>query len=397
MTADAGLRPVLPRWLGDHGGDAAVLTRRPWEEGRAPAGAGPIERVRAALSDLAAGRPVVVVDHEDRGDLVVASELATPQAMAFMVRHTSGFVCVAVTEDDADRLDLPLMIQTARERPGAAQCVAVDARAGGSTGISATDRARTIRLLAAPDTEAADLTRPGHVVPLRVRSDGVLGRRGHAEAAVDLAGLAGLRPSSALCQLVSTTDPRSMARGPEVEHFAREQGLQLVAIGDLVAYRMRFEQFVERSAEAIMPLAAGRFTAVGYRSRVDGSEHLALVHGEIGDGEDVLVRVHQECLTGDILGSARCGCGGRLQSALTSVADEGRGIVVYLRRGQGEAGLIPELIAEPHQEAGDHLSVMIDDGVRGHGIGRQILRDLGVHSTRLDRDLLEHRCATAQG
>ena len=394
MTADAGLRPVLPRWLVDHGGDAAVLTRRPREEDRAPAGAAPIERVRAALSDLAAGRPIVVVDHEDRGDLVVASELATPQAMAFMVRHTSGFVCVAVTGDDADRLDLPLMIRTARERPGAAQCVAVDARAGVSTGISATDRARTIRLLAAGDTDAADLVRPGHVVPLRTEADGVLGHPGRAEAAVDLAVLAGLRPSGALCELVSTTHPKGMARGAELDAFACEHGLQLVAISDLVAYRMRCEKLIERDAGTTMPLATGRFTAVGYRSRIDGREHLALVHGEIGDGEEVLVHVHRECLVGDVLGSTGCRCGGRLQSALASVVGEGRGVVVYLRGGQGDGALLEALVPQPHQCPGDQPPVAADPGLRDHSIGEQILRDLGVRSSRtLGADRLEQRCA----
>ncbi len=394
MTADAGLRPVLPRWLGDHGGDAAVLTRRPREEGRAPAGAGPIERVRAALSDLAAGRPVVVVDHEDRGDLVVASELATPQAMAFMVRHTSGFVCVAVTGDDADRLDLPLMVRTARQRPGAAQCVAVDARAGVSTGISATDRARTIRLLAAEDTDATDLVRPGHVVPLRTEADGVLGHPGRAEAAVDLAVLAGLRPSGALCELVSTARPSGMARGAELDAFACEHGLQLVAISDLVAYRMRFEKLIERGVETTIPLATGRFTAVGYRSRIDGSEHLALVHGEIGDGEEVLVYVHRECLVGDVLGSTGCRCGGRLQSALASVVGEGRGVVVYLRGGQGDGAFLEALVPPPHQCPGDQPPVAADPGLRDHSIGGQILRDLGIRSSRtLSADRPEQRCA----
>lgn len=397
MTTDAGLRTLSPRRLVHDGGDTTALTRRASGDVRLPADSGPIERVRAALSELTAGRPVVVVDDDDRGYLVVAAELVIPQLMSFMVRHTSGFVCVAITDDDADRLDLPLMIRADQGRPGGAQCVAVDARVGVGTGISAADRARTIRLLAGPNTDAADLLRPGHVIPLRVGSDGLLSRRGHAEAAVDLARLAGLRPLGALCELVSTTDPRGMARGPELERFACEHSLQLVAISDLVAYRMRYEQLVERSAEAIMPLAAGRFTAVGYRSRVDGGEHLALVHGDIGDGEDVLVRVHRECLPGDILGSARCGCGGRLQSALDSVADEGRGVVVYLRKGQGDAGLLSELVAEPHPQAGDQLSVTIDDGVHEHGIGRQILRDLGVHSTRLDNDLLDDRCAAAHG
>jgi 3,4-dihydroxy 2-butanone 4-phosphate synthase / GTP cyclohydrolase II len=359
-----------------------------------PADADPIDRVRAALSDIAVGRPVVVVDDENRGDLVVASELATPQLMSFMVRHTSGFVCVAVTNDDADRLDLPLLIRTDPESSSTAQCVAVDAGAGVSTGISAADRARTIQLLAAPSTSATDLVRPGHVVPLRVPADGVVSRRGGAEAAVDLAVLAGLRPSGALCTLVSTARPGDLARGPELHEFAREHGLSLVAISDLVSYRLRFDTLVERGVEAAIPLDAGRFTAVEYHSRVDGREHLALVHGEIGDGDDVMVYVHQECLIGDALGSAHCECGTRLQSALARVADEGRGVVVYVRDG-GETSCLRREVATPrHQAAGDQLLVGVDDGLGHHVVGAQILRELGVRSTRLlSADHLDRRCA----
>ncbi|MGY1620739.1 3,4-dihydroxy-2-butanone-4-phosphate synthase [Geodermatophilus sp. SYSU D00965] len=335
-----------------------------------PGGADPIERVRAALSDVAAGRPVVLVDDAGRGDLVFAAELATPELLAFVVRHTAGFVCVAVPEDDADRLDLPLMVAADRDRPGAAQCVAVDAAEGTTTGISAADRAVTIRLLAAPDSVPSDLVRPGHVVPLRVAADGVLGSRGRAEAAADLAGLAGLRPSAGRCELVSTTDPGELARGADLERFGREHGLRLVSVADLVAYRARFEGLVERGVSATMPLAAGRFTAVGYRGRADGAEHLALVHGDVGDGADVLAHVHRECVVGDALGSALCGCGEHLRSALAAVAAEGRGVVVYLRGGQDVAGL---------------------------DVGDAILRDLGISSTRATSGSLDQGCVAFTG
>jgi 3,4-dihydroxy 2-butanone 4-phosphate synthase/GTP cyclohydrolase II len=391
VTADAAPVVLPRRWVhGDGGGP--VPTRQ--SEPRVPPVDDPIERVRAALSDVAAGRPVLVSD-ENGGDLVVASELTTPELMSFLIRHTSGFVCVAVPEDDADRLDLPLM---ARPDRGPAQCVAVDARAGVSTGISAADRATTIRLLAAPDTVPEDLVRPGHVVPLRVWADGVLGRRGRAEAAVDLAGLAGLRPSGALCGLVSTIDPTRMAHGPELDHFAHAHGLQRITVSDLVAYRMRFEKLVERRVTTTMPLPAGPFTAVGYRSRLDGREHLALVHGVIGDGDDVPVHVHSECLAGDILGSTRCGCGERLRSALAGIADGGRGIVVYLRGGRGDLHLLAEAVPRAHQDGGDQPPVVIEDWLRDHGDAGQILRDLGVRSTRLvARDALDQRCAAPHG
>jgi 3,4-dihydroxy 2-butanone 4-phosphate synthase / GTP cyclohydrolase II len=386
VRAEAELPAVLPHRRSQTRRDETVPA--PWNatEWWTPAGRDPVERVRAALADLAAGRPVVLVGDEGDGALVLAAELATPETVAFVVRHTSGFLCVALTGDDADRLDLPLLSGRAGERPAAAQCVAVDARDGVGTGISAADRARTMRLLAAPETDAADLLRPGHVVPLRVRPGGVLARRGTAEAAVDLAVLAGLRPSGASCDLVSPADPRRMARGPELAAFAREHGLRLVAVGDLVAYRTRFEALVERGATTSLPLAAGHFTAVGYRGRLDGREHLALVHGEIGDGDDVPVHVHHECLAGDVLGSVRCGCGGRLQAALAGIADEGRGVVVYLRGEPGGAdltrGLVPRGADGPSCAAGPWPA---DDGLDG-----QILRDLGIRSRRsLGGDLLD--------
>lgn len=385
------LLPFMPP-AGPHRDDATEPALPHPRETRLPAGADPIERVRAALADIAVGRPVVV-DHRDGGDLVFAAELATPQLLSFMVRHTSGFVCVAVTEDDADRLDLPLMMGTHHNRPDPAQCVAVDARAGVSTGISAADRATTVRLLAAPGTAATDLIRPGHVVPLRARTDGVLGHRGRAETAVDLAALAGLRPAGVLCELVSTADPRGMARGPELVTFAREHGLHLITTVDLVAYRMRFEKLVERGAEAAVSLTAGRFTAVGYRNRIDDREHLALVHGEIGDGEDVLVRLHRECLIGDTLGSTRCSCGPRLQSALARIADEGRGIVVYLRGEAESAHLRHEDPSQRYRDPGEQMPVGVD-GLHEDVICGQILRDLGIRSMRLlTRDLLDKRSA----
>src|SRR5215475_2383569 len=254
-----------------------------------------------AIADIAAGRPVIVVDDEDReneGDLIFAAELATPELLAFMVRHTSGYVCVPLTVEDCDRLELPPMWHTNQDKRGTAYTVTVDAREGISTGISAADRTRTIRLLADPSTRPEDLARPGHVVPLRAKAGGVLRRPGHTEAAIDLALLAGLRPAGVLCELVN--DDGTMQRLPDLEKFAADHGLTLITIADLIAYRRRTETQVERVAEARLPTEFGVFTAYGYRATHDGTEHIALVSGDLGDGRDVLVRVHSECLTGDV-------------------------------------------------------------------------------------------------
>ncbi|MDQ1712467.1 MAG: 3,4-dihydroxy 2-butanone 4-phosphate synthase / cyclohydrolase [Frankiaceae bacterium] len=348
--------------------------------------------VEQAVADIAAGKAVIVADDADReneGDLIFAAEMATPELVAFMVRYTSGYICVPLTDADCDRLELPPMYHVNQDKRGTAYTVSVDAREKVSTGISATDRALTMRLLAAADSDATDFTRPGHVVPLRAKEGGVLRRPGHTEAAVDLARMAGLRPAGVLCEIVSQKDDGDMARLEELRAFADEHGLTFISIADLIAYRRRFEKQVERIAEARIPTRHGDFTAYGYRSTFDGVEHVALVRGEIGDGESVLVRVHSECLTGDVFGSTRCDCGTQLDAALEAVAAEGRGVVLYVRGHEGRGvGLMHKLQAYQLQDMGAdtvdaNLQLGLPADARDYGTGAQILVDIGIRTMRL--------------
>jgi 3,4-dihydroxy 2-butanone 4-phosphate synthase/GTP cyclohydrolase II len=346
--------------------------------------------VEEAIADIAAGKAVVVVDDADReneGDIIFAAAKATPELLTFTIRYSSGVICVPMEGADLDRLHIPLMTAQNRERMRTAYTVSVDARDGVSTGISAADRARTIRRLCDSATEPYELVRPGHIFPLRYHEGGVLRRRGHTEAAVDLARLAGLTPAGVLAEVVN--DDGTMARLPQLEVFAKEHDLKLISIEQLAEYRKRTERVVERVTETRIPNRYGMWRAVGYASAVDGGEHVALVLGEIGDGEDVLVRAHSECLTGDVLGSERCDCGTQLDAAMAAIAAEGRGVILYLRGHEGRGiGLLAKLRAYQRQDNGsDTVDANIELGLpvdaREYVNAAQMLADLGVRSVRV--------------
>jgi 3,4-dihydroxy 2-butanone 4-phosphate synthase/GTP cyclohydrolase II len=349
-----------------------------------------LNTIHEAVDALKAGEFVLVVDNENReneGDLIIAAEAATEAKIAFMVRHTSGLICLSTTGERLDELDLPLMVIDNTEAHKTAFTVSIDYKIGTTTGISAADRAATIRAVADPGSASSDFSRPGHVFPLRYHEGGVLERQGHTEATVDLMRLAGMYPAGVLCEIVN--DDGTMRKGKELERFATEHDAVMISIDDLVAYRWRTEVLVTREATATLPTKFGNFQLVGYRSHTDHSPHIALTMGDIAGKDDVLTRVHSVCLTGDVFGSLRCDCGAQLDESMRLIAQEGEGCIVYNAAHEGRGiGILAKIAAYALQEQGldtvdANRQIGHADDARHYGVDAQIIHDLGIRSVRL--------------